>query len=1018
VGIICQNSSHCLPYAGRAPFFESLCTRAGILASIVSLTYLEQAFYYEECQPKEELRRRIGRVACRIYPTLFVDRNELWSEALVPRDSDEAPMTATEKLEDQVYWYLQVLHDRGYSERDVARQEDGLEMLARYVLMTDVEEPCRRLRAFRKLLREVMIPEDDVEEYISTVRAFCQWLSEPVKPLTVERVAELAKLREQSGPSVPKARDIQAILGAPDTSTPLGLRDALIFEMVAYYGFSAKELCRSKVGSLVPRTGANREATKPDGRLRATIQKPLATALADFVRGRCADEPLFQTRSGEPLTPRRLQQRLKDYVSELGDALTEPLTLQDLRDYAVANMLDNGATWKDVAKTLGYSRTADVRRRYSGEAWEYLADREGNWFHLETAATVEGLDVLELQDWVAHGMPHEACEEQIFVRKQNIREVERLPALPHRLAEMLEGQPPPQLPEAVEDSVADLTAVLGNSNAEDGLAAIDRLAQRLGPRPCPLDADMMRKLTEVGKPIFLALRKLREKYPGAAAANQRVSDAIGEPYDEDSTEVPQDYGDLRALLVQGSSPLQTVDMALTLHDFDHPPGPALMYVGHILSTQAGVNAFDEVLSNVDTARIFWLLVDMYYDDLMRYLTTAQRYYWITKEPYREFGVGCLLYAFWVGIVLASPSVQIEASSSAQCQDDILSEVVRHWVFGLLNAAGAVAKDFQGNLLSSSGITHIPEAAEFMREFESRWRLAEKFRRSPWTFWVLPTVSVFDIVRYQHKLYEGHQKGDVAISHAASNHLLYLIKLPAERLVLDAHKPPTEPMKWIIYLMYMPMMNAEYKRTVEYTAARVGWATEDLAELSPPSLPEDVRNLVYQATEGFDFVRGTSASIPADSSTKPGGSSFSTYLAKAAKRYFIGLGRELQKKAQSASSEGYAEAIGEEDDVIGHEGALLTGGNRIPYVGPGEFPTIRGPDGDRYSTTYWTSRRGQVSQRWVQRHASELGGKRASEVFDDPATYAEIGLSADSWLIPADADLSGKIGASGAGKADD
>jgi len=529
---------------------------------------------------------------------------------------------------------------------------------------------------------------------------------------------------------------------------------------------------------------------------------------------------------------------------------------------------------------------------------------------------------------------------------------------------------------------------------------------------------MMRKLTEVTKPIFLALGKLRKKYPDAAAANQRVSDAIGEPYDEDTTELPQDYGDLRALFVQGSSPLQTVDMALTLHDFGNPPGPALMYVGRILSTQEGVNAFDEVLCNVDTARVFWLLVDMYYDDLMRYLTTAQRYYGIEKEPYREFGVGCLLYAFWIGIVLASPSVQIEASSSARCQDDILFEVVSHWVFGLLNVAGAVAKDFRGNLLSSSGITHMPDAAEFMREFESRWRRVEKFRRSPWTFWVLPTVSVFDIVRYQHKLYEGQQKVDVAISQAASNHLLYLVKLPAERLVLDAHNPPTERMKWIIYLMYMPMLNAEYKRVVQHSADEVGWTPEDLAALGPPSLPEDVRSLVYRAIERFDFARGTSASLQADSDTTPGGSSFSTHLAKRAKRYFRGLGREIQREALVASSGGYAEAMAAEDGVIRYQGVLLTGGNRIPYVGSGAFPTIQGPDGNHYRNTFWTSETGQVSQRSVQRHASELGGKRASEVFDDAASYEELGLSADSWLIPADADLSGNVEAIDAETEDD
>ncbi len=226
------------------------------------------------------------------------------------------------------------------------------------------------------------------------------------------------------------------------------------------------------------------------------------------------------------------------------------------------------------------------------------------------------------------------------------------------------------------------------------------------------------------------------------------------------------------------------------------------------------------------------------------------------------------------------------------------------------------------------------------------------------------------------------------------------------------------MERIIYLMYLPMMNAEYKRVVEHSADKVGWAPKDLAELGPPSLPEDVRNLVYRAIEGFDFARGTSASLQADSDTTPGGSSFSTHLAERAKRYFRGLGREIQREALIAPSGGYAEAMAAEGGVIRYQGVVLTGGNRIPYVGSGAFPTIQGPDGNHYRNTFWTSETAQVSQRWAQRHASELGGKRASEVFDDSATYREIGLSADSWLIPADADLSGKMGTIGAGKADD
>jgi integrase len=266
--------------------------------------------------------------------------------------------------------------------------------------------PMGRLREAFQLLDDVGLEEGEpawctqgnVRVCMDSLRAFLAWRhrGEPEGP-TAERLAELERLRGYRGAKLPVSDEVRKLLAAPGRETTAGRTDTVAMTLAAHEGLSAEDLCALRVGDVdldgrrlrvrpghstadgagdgdATAGGDDRRSTGTSGATAeqdhgtettgATVRASApvrSVALDDWwvkllgplVEGEAPERPLLRSRTGEALTPRRLQQRVAERVKALGDELSEPLTLERLRDYAGYQMLVGGRDAGRGGQTAG-----------------------------------------------------------------------------------------------------------------------------------------------------------------------------------------------------------------------------------------------------------------------------------------------------------------------------------------------------------------------------------------------------------------------------------------------------------------------------------------------------------------------------------------------------------------------------------------------------------------------------------------------------------------------------------------
>jgi integrase/recombinase XerD len=206
------------------------------------------------------------------------------------------------------------------------------------------------------------------------IRAWFKWLarenhilSNPASEL------ELPRPEKRLPALVLTAEEAEAIMAVPDTTTPLGLRDRAMLEVLYATAIRRSELVHLKLydvdqarAMLIVRQGkGNKDRVVPLGE-RATVW---LAAYRDRVRpglvtGR---DPgyLFLSRDGRALCPKRLSEKVRGYVEASGTA--KPGSCHLLRHTAATLMLEGGADIRFIQALLGHEslETTQIYTRVS-----------------------------------------------------------------------------------------------------------------------------------------------------------------------------------------------------------------------------------------------------------------------------------------------------------------------------------------------------------------------------------------------------------------------------------------------------------------------------------------------------------------------------------------------------------------------------------------------------------------------------------------------------------------------------
>ncbi len=153
---------------------------------------------------------------------------------------------------------------------------------------------------------------------------------------------------------------VEALLAAPDTDTPLGLRDRAMLEVLYATGLRVSELVALQMGRVRLGQGVvqvegkgGRERLVPLGEEALLwLRRYLDGARPELLNGRLSDA-LFITRRGAPMTRQAFWQLVKRYARQAG--IEQPLSPHTLRHAFATHLIHHGADLRTVQMLLGHA---------------------------------------------------------------------------------------------------------------------------------------------------------------------------------------------------------------------------------------------------------------------------------------------------------------------------------------------------------------------------------------------------------------------------------------------------------------------------------------------------------------------------------------------------------------------------------------------------------------------------------------------------------------------------------------
>jgi len=209
------------------------------------------------------------------------------------------------------------------------------------------------------LLRDGLSPRS-VERNLVVIRRLHTFLhaagvarSDPTEDIPPPR-------RGRNLPKVLSIEEVEAILAAPDTGTPRGLRDAAMLETLYATGFRVSELVSLKMRDLKLDSAFARVMGKGGKEKAVPLSDIAVQRLSDYLdRGRRAilkereSEAVFVTNRGGGMTRQAFWVLLRKYARAAG--VRRKLSPHTLRHSFATHLLQRGADLRVVQTLLGHS---------------------------------------------------------------------------------------------------------------------------------------------------------------------------------------------------------------------------------------------------------------------------------------------------------------------------------------------------------------------------------------------------------------------------------------------------------------------------------------------------------------------------------------------------------------------------------------------------------------------------------------------------------------------------------------
>ncbi|WAA13820.1 site-specific tyrosine recombinase XerD [Fervidibacillus halotolerans] len=222
------------------------------------------------------------------------------------------------------------------------------------VQRSDIMQFLNRLKQENKSSRTIA-------RHIASIRSFHQFLLR-------ERITDFDPTlhietphREMTLPKVLNVNEVEVLLQSPDETTPFGLRDKAMLELMYATGMRVSELINLNVKDVHITMGfvrcigkGNKERIIPIGKYAlSAVDTYIRKGRRKLLRQKYRTDALFLNHHGKRLSRQGFWKILKQLAQKAG--IQKELTPHTLRHSFATHLLENGADLRSVQEMLGHS---------------------------------------------------------------------------------------------------------------------------------------------------------------------------------------------------------------------------------------------------------------------------------------------------------------------------------------------------------------------------------------------------------------------------------------------------------------------------------------------------------------------------------------------------------------------------------------------------------------------------------------------------------------------------------------
>ena len=222
------------------------------------------------------------------------------------------------------------------------------------------------LRGYLAWLIRLGYERSSVARKLSTLRSLFKWLVQQGHLTSDATVLVSSPKLERRLPTPLSVADVDLLLEAPDTATPVGLRDQAILELLYGAGLRVSEVVGLDMADVDLDSQELRVMGKGSKVRIALVGLEAKGALASYLNrvrpawaNRYSGDALFLNRYGQRLSQRSVQKQVRFYATKAG--LMAGVHTHTLRHTFATHLLDGGADLRVVQELLGHSSPATTQ---------------------------------------------------------------------------------------------------------------------------------------------------------------------------------------------------------------------------------------------------------------------------------------------------------------------------------------------------------------------------------------------------------------------------------------------------------------------------------------------------------------------------------------------------------------------------------------------------------------------------------------------------------------------------------